>query len=93
MWGGFGEAPKFPTPHHLLFLLWYAQAEDAPEALVMVEHTLDAMARALYVEPGLWPLTVLTDGQTAYYGHAGYAVGTIPLALNLVQALGGETKH
>ena len=45
MWGGFGEAPKFPTPHHLLFLLWYAQAEDAPEALVMVEHTLDAMAR------------------------------------------------
>ena len=48
------------------------------------------MARALYVEPGLWPLTVLTDGQTAYYGHAGYAVGTIPLALNLVQALGGR---
>lgn len=45
MWGGFGEAPKFPTPHHLLFLLWYAQAEDAPEALVMVEHTLDAMAQ------------------------------------------------
>lgn len=45
VWGGFGEAPKFPTPHHLLFLLWYAQAEDAPEALVMVEHTLDAMAR------------------------------------------------
>lgn len=49
---------------------------------------LDAMARALYVEPGLWPLTVLTDGQTAYYGHAGYAVGAIPLALDLVRALG-----
>lgn len=45
VWGGFGDAPKFPTPHHLLFLLWYAQAEHAPEALTMVEHTLDAMAR------------------------------------------------
>ena len=68
-----------------------------PEATVLetdfASAPLDAMARALYVEPGLWPLTVLTDGQTAYYGHAGYAVGTIPLALNLVQALGGETKH
>lgn len=45
VWGGFGRAPKFPTPHHLLFLLWYAQAERSPEALAMVECTLDAMAR------------------------------------------------
>ena len=44
VWGGFGRAPKFPTPHHLLFLLWYAQAEGSPEALTMVERTLDAMA-------------------------------------------------
>lgn len=62
-----------------------------PEATVLETDfagaSLDAMARALYVEPGLWPLTVLTDGQTAYYGHAGYAVGTIPLALDLVRAL------
>ncbi len=68
-----------------------------PEATVLetdfASAPLDAMARALYVEPGLWPLTVLTDGQTAYYGHAGYAVGTIPLALNLVQALSGEANH
>lgn len=45
VWGGFGRAPKFPTPHHLLFLLWYAQAEGSPEALAMVECTLDAMDR------------------------------------------------
>ena len=44
-WGGFGTAPKFPTPHHLLFLMRYAEVEKAPEALKMVEITLEAMAR------------------------------------------------
>lgn len=43
--GGFGRAPKFPTPHNLLFLLTYARKEDQPAALRMAEHTLDAMAR------------------------------------------------
>ena len=44
-WGGFGSAPKFPTPHDLLFLMRYAQAEEEPQALEMVEITLDAMER------------------------------------------------
>lgn len=44
-WGGFGFAPKFPTPHNLLFLMRYASAENAPEALHMAERTLDAMAQ------------------------------------------------
>lgn len=48
---------------------------------------LEALARALYVEPGLWPLTLLTNGNTAYYGHAGYTVGSIPLALGLVEQI------
>jgi uncharacterized protein YyaL (SSP411 family) len=39
-YGGFGRAPKFPSPHNLLFLLryWYVQKEDM--ALEMVENTL-----------------------------------------------------
>ncbi|MFH0811668.1 MAG: thioredoxin domain-containing protein, partial [Pseudomonadota bacterium] len=42
-WGGFGSAPKFPTPHNFTFLLrWYKRSGD-PEALKMVEKTLDAM--------------------------------------------------
>ncbi len=41
--GGFGEAPKFPTPHNLLFLLHLAGDPEAPEALAMVEKTLTAM--------------------------------------------------
>ena len=36
-WGGFGAAPKFPTPHQLTFLLrWYKRSAD-PNALKMVK--------------------------------------------------------
>ncbi len=44
LWGGFGGAPKFPAPHNLLFLMRYAREEQEPEALHMVEVTLNAMA-------------------------------------------------
>ena len=44
-WGGFGNAPKFPTPHQLTFLLrWHDRNTDSG-ALEMVEKTLDAMRR------------------------------------------------
>jgi uncharacterized protein YyaL (SSP411 family) len=44
-WGGFGGAPKFPTPHHLTFLLrWFRRSGD-PQARRMVEGTLEAMRR------------------------------------------------
>ena len=44
-WGGFGSAPKFPTPHHLTFLLrWFRRSGD-PQAGKMVEKTLDSMRR------------------------------------------------
>ena len=41
--GGFGEAPKFPSPHNLLFLLRYALRAETDQALSMVETTLDQM--------------------------------------------------
>ncbi len=44
-YGGFGEAPKFPTPHHLTFLLRYAKERNNGEALQMAFKTLDAMYR------------------------------------------------
>jgi uncharacterized protein YyaL (SSP411 family) len=43
--GGFGSAPKFPSPHNLIFLLRYAASHDAPETGGMVRHTLAAMRR------------------------------------------------
>ncbi|MBS1235139.1 MAG: thioredoxin domain protein [Nitrospirae bacterium] len=42
-YGGFGTAPKFPTPHNLLFLLRYWKRKNEPRALEMVEKTLLAM--------------------------------------------------
>ncbi len=43
--GGFAEAPKFPTPHNLLFLLRYWKRSGNGNALAMVEKTLQAMRR------------------------------------------------
>lgn len=43
--GGFGNAPKFPTPHNLLFLMTYYEKSGDKEALKMVEHTLFQMYR------------------------------------------------
>ncbi|WP_127533616.1 thioredoxin domain-containing protein [Paenibacillus kobensis] len=43
--GGFGGAPKFPTPHNLSLLMAYGARADEPEALRMAEETLDAMWR------------------------------------------------
>ena len=43
--GGFGGAPKFPSPHLLLFLLrWHHRSGDA-QALSMVRTSLQAMAQ------------------------------------------------
>ncbi len=44
-YGGFGRAPKFPTPHNLLFLLSYYQRFKKEECLKMAEHTLIGMYR------------------------------------------------
>lgn len=42
-YGGFGEEPKFPTPHNLLFLLRYRKRANNIISLNMVEKTLQAM--------------------------------------------------
>lgn len=44
-YGGFGEAPKFPTPHNLLFLLAYYEKTGQQKALQMAEATLEQMHR------------------------------------------------
>ncbi|NLL77915.1 MAG: thioredoxin domain-containing protein, partial [Clostridiales bacterium] len=44
-WGGFGAAPKFPTPHNFLFLLRYFLGEQDSCALQIVTHTLKQMFR------------------------------------------------
>jgi uncharacterized protein YyaL (SSP411 family) len=41
--GGFGAAPKFPSPHNLIFLTRYWKETGDPVALEMVETTLQKM--------------------------------------------------
>jgi len=43
--GGFGQAPKFPSPHIFFFLLRYGKRTGNMDALPMVEHTLQNMRR------------------------------------------------
>lgn len=42
-YGGFGNAPKFPTPHNLLFLLKHYETSGDKDALDMVLKTLEQM--------------------------------------------------
>lgn len=44
-YGGFGRAPKFPSPHNILFLLSYFKKYKNEECLKMAEHTLTQMYR------------------------------------------------
>ena len=43
VYGGFGNAPKFPMPHQVVFLLRHWQRTGAPDALRMADKTLSAM--------------------------------------------------
>lgn len=43
--GGFGTAPKFPTPHNLLFLMLYADQNQDINTLQMAEKTLLQMQK------------------------------------------------
>ena len=43
--GGFGRAPKFPTPHNLLFLMTFSERYEDEVCLRMAEHTLLQMYR------------------------------------------------
>lgn len=44
-YAGFGDSPKFPAPHQLLFLLRYGAKQEASEAFKMVKKTLEAFHR------------------------------------------------
>jgi len=43
VWGGFGNAPKFPNPHNLTFLARWHKKHPGSDAFEMVEKTLSAM--------------------------------------------------
>ena len=62
--GGFGSAPKFPTPHNFLFLLRYWKRTSNEKALEMVEKTLQAMRRGgIYDQVGFGFHRYSTDSE------------------------------
>jgi len=62
--GGFGSAPKFPSPHNLLYLLRYWKRSGDERALDMVCHTLTRMRRGgLYDHIGFGFHRYSTDAQ------------------------------
>lgn len=61
-YGGFGNAPKFPTPHNLLFLLDRFRREKDHTALEMAEVTLNQMVRGgMYDHIGFGVCRYATD--------------------------------
>jgi uncharacterized protein YyaL (SSP411 family) len=62
--GGFSAAPKFPTPHNLLYLLRYWKRTGRKKALEMVEKTLQGMRRGgIYDHVGFGFHRYSTDSQ------------------------------
>ncbi len=62
--GGFGSAPKFPSPHTLLFLLRYWKRTGRRRALDMVERTLrHAYAGGIYDHVGFGFFRYSTDAK------------------------------
>ena len=63
-WGGFGAAPKFPSPHGLMFLLRHYKRSGDHRALHMVDKTLTAMRLGgIFDHVGLGFHRYSTDGQ------------------------------
>jgi uncharacterized protein YyaL (SSP411 family) len=63
-YGGFSSAPKFPTPHNLLFLLRYWSQTKSEAALDMVTSSLEAMYRGgIYDHIGFGFSRYSTDDQ------------------------------
>ena len=61
-YGGFGSAPKFPTPHQLTFLLRYGQRTGDGRAVDMVERTLRWIRRGgIYDQLGFGAHRYSTD--------------------------------
>ena len=90
--GGFGGAPKFPSPHNLLFLLRYYNRTKEKNAWNMVEKTLRAMRLGgIFDQVGLGFHRYSTDAQwlVPHFEKMLYDQALLTLAyLEAYQALG-----
>ena len=94
--GGFGHAPKFPTPHMLTFLLRYHQRTGAPEALEMVETTLRNLRRGgIYDQLGFGFHRYSTDERwlVPHFEKMLYDQALLALAYLEAYQVGGDELH
>jgi len=94
--GGFGSAPKFPSPHTLAFLARYSAAADEPDALAMVEHTLAEMHRGgIFDQVGFGFHRYSTDREwlVPHFEKMLYDQAMMILALTEATAAGGRAEN
>jgi hypothetical protein len=95
VFGGFGPAPKFPSPHTLLFLLRYWRRTGKTHALTMVERTLESMRRGgVYDQLGFGFHRYSTDARwlVPHFEKMLYDQALLAMAyLECAQATGDDT--
>jgi len=94
--GGFGDAPKFPSPHKLLFLLRQAQKNKDDKSLLMVEKTLDGMrAGGLFDQIGFGFHRYSTDAEwlLPHFEKMLYDQAMLMMAYTEAYQLTGHKRH
>ncbi|MDX8397337.1 MAG: thioredoxin domain-containing protein [Mariprofundaceae bacterium] len=94
--GGFGSAPKFPSPHKLLFLLRQAYSQNDQKSLAMVEKTLDNMrAGGIYDQIGFGFHRYSTDNQwlVPHFEKMLYDQAMLLMAYSEAYQLTGHLRH
>jgi hypothetical protein len=94
--GGFGDAPKFPSPHKLLFLLRQAQKNKDDKSLEIVEKTLDGMrAGGLFDQIGFGFHRYSTDAEwlLPHFEKMLYDQAMLMMAYTEAYQLTGHQRH
>jgi len=94
--GGFGSAPKFPSPHNLILLARYSAMRDQPQALTMVDHTLHEMRRGgIFDQVGFGFHRYSTDAEwlVPHFEKMLYDQAMLVLASTEASLAGGSTDH
>ncbi len=94
--GGFGVAPKFPSPHQLLFLLRWSDRTGDPEGREMVEKTLAEMRKGgIFDQLGYGFHRYSTDARwlLPHFEKMLYDQALLAMAYTEMWQVGGDAGH
>ncbi|MEX1309551.1 MAG: thioredoxin domain-containing protein [Candidatus Sulfomarinibacteraceae bacterium] len=95
-YGGFGSAPKFPSPHNLILLSRLSALRNQPQMLKMVDHTLREMRRGgIFDQVGFGFHRYSTDAEwlVPHFEKMLYDQAMLVLASTEAHLAGGATDH